>query len=123
MIKVNAFSLSIFCLSIALIISAVIVANGIKENGYHTEIGLSKLPSGLTDLGSNTSANTESVVYVRNTYNLPAASAYLGISESQLMSLIDSKDSGIPYIKIGNEYLFSKHALDKWLETARVEIK
>lgn len=123
MFKENALAVSIFCLSIAIIISAVIVGNGIRNNGDYVSTGLSNLSNGVTNLGNNANTNTESLVYTRSTYDFPTASAYLGISESQLTSLISSKDSRIPYIKIGGTYLFSKHALDKWLETARVEIK
>lgn len=36
---------------------------------------------------------------------------------------IHKKNSSILYIKIDNNYIFNKGALDKWLETAKVEIK
>lgn len=123
MFKESTLAFSIFCLSIAIIISAVIVGNGIKRNGEYINTGLYNSSGRVVSVGNNTDTNTESVVYKRNTYNFATASGYLGISESQLMSIISSKDSNIPYIRIGSEYVFSKLALDKWLETARIEIK
>lgn len=60
----------------------------------------------------------------KNTFDLTTAARYLGISEGSLLNLVSDEESGIPYIKISNSaYVFGKTALDKWLETARIEIK
>lgn len=123
MFKENPLAASIFCFSIALIISAVIIGNGIKNNGNYICDGLLNLSNGVTNLASKADTNTDSAIFGRDTYNLPLAAAYLGISESKLIAIIHSKNSKIPYVKIGNDFVFSKHAIDKWLETARVEIK
>lgn len=123
MLKENAMAVSIFCLAISIIVSAVIIGNGIKMNGDYIGTGLNNLSDKVTYIGNNQNPNTESTVFVRNTYNLTTAAAYLGISDSRMVDIINSKESGIPYVKIGSDYLFSKGALDKWLETVRVEIK
>ncbi len=123
MIKENALAVSIICLAVSIVVSAVIIGNGIKLNGSYNREGLYNLSEKVTYIGSNNNANTGSTVYERNTYNLATAAGYLGISESSLVDIINSKDAGIPYVKIGNDYLFNKGALDKWLETVRVEIK
>lgn len=122
MLKEKALPVAIFGLAISIIISAVIVGNGLKGGGDSIFTGLSAVSQGISSAASS-NGNTDNVVYTRNTYDLPAASAYLGISEVQLIDLVNASDSGIPYIKIGSAYIFSKSALDKWMETARVEIK
>lgn len=47
------------------------------------------------------------------------AASYLGISESELTSLLKNSKAvdgkGIPYFKIGNTVLFSKTALANWV--------
>lgn len=118
----KALSVSIYFLAICIIISAVIISNGLKSNGNYVNGGLSGVSNGLSNIGSSMN-NDNSAVYNRSTFDLPAAAAYLGISVSKLIDILNSKDSGIPYIKSGSDYIFSKGALDKWLETARVEIK
>lgn len=123
MLKEKALSISILVLSLAIIISAIIIGNGMRSIGDYVSTGLSNMSQGLSNIGNNIYENNDSVVFRRNTYDLPTASAYLGISENKLIELIRANDSAIPYIKIGSDYIFSKGALDKWLETARVEIK
>jgi len=123
MLKDKALPFSIICLSISIIISAIIIANGMRSNGDYVGTGLSDMSQGLSNIVNNMYNNNANVVYTRNTYDLSTASSYLGIEESKLLDIVNEKDSGIPYIKIGNDYIFSKSALDKWLETARVEIK
>lgn len=122
MLKEKLLPISIICLSISIILAAITVSNGMKNCGLYVGNGLSDIKQGL-DSNGNLDKNTSSVVFVRSTYDLPTASDYLGIKEDELISIIDKKDSGIPYIKIDNKYIFNKGALDKWLETAKVEIK
>jgi hypothetical protein len=124
MLKEKTLSISIFCLSISFIISALILANGMKSNGEYVGSGLSNMSQGLNNIGNTINNYNNSVVDGRRTYDLRAAALYLGISEESLMNIVNSKDSGIPYIKISSSaYVFSKSALDKWLETARIEVK
>ncbi len=112
---------SIFCLAISIIISASIISKGMNKNGQYVSDGLFSIGSGLNGINSviNQSSIRESH---KNNYNLFEASMYLGISESGLTDLVNNKNSGIPYLKIDGTYVFSKNALDKWLETARVKM-
>jgi excisionase family DNA binding protein len=124
MLKESKPSFAILCLSVYIIISANIIANGMKTNGEYISTGLQNASQKLSNSsGSPTNSNDESVVYNRNTYNLTTAALYLGISQSRLIEVTDNKDSGIPYVKIGSDYVFSKNALDEWLKTARFEMK
>jgi hypothetical protein len=41
----------------------------------------------------------------------------------RLIELTSAAGSGLTYVKVGDQYIFSKIALDKWLETVRLEIK
>lgn len=106
---------SIFCLAISIIISASIISKGMRSNGEYVMSGLSSIGSGLRNQSSIRESH-------KNNYNLFEASMYLGISESGLTDLVNNKNSGIPYLKIDGTYVFSKNALDKWLETARVKM-
>ena len=89
-----------------------------KRNGEYVGAGLSNVSRELMYTGSALHKYME--VYGNNTYDLSTAASYLGISESRLIDLVNS---GIPYIKIGNGYVFSKNALDKWLENVRIELE
>lgn len=55
-------------------------------------------------------------------YNLAQAATYLGISEENLMKIIEDKNSNIPYIKVGYIVTLHKHALDEWSKTATINI-
>ena len=131
MMNEKTLATSIFCLAISIIISAVIIANGMKSNGELVSSGLanasgslgSNINNGLNFFGSGTKNNDVTTPTKANTFDLSAAAEYLGIAEITLKELVSTKSSGIPYIKNGTFYTFSKNALDKWLETARVEIK
>lgn len=118
-------SISIFCLSLAIIISSSIIANGITNGGSNIGSGLSIVSSGLSSIGgsiSSISNNANNEIY-GNTLNAATAAKYLGISIEDLLELTRSESSGIPYIKIGYSYIFGREALDKWLETTRFELK
>jgi len=124
MFKNMALSVSVFCLSISLIISALIIADGMKSNGAYVGSGLSNAAQGLDDIGSTLNYNYSNHSADESIYNLRTASSYLGISKESLIYLMNAENSRLPYIKISSSaYVFSKSALDKWLETARVEIK
>lgn len=125
MSKEKLLPISIFCLSISIIISSSIIAKGMKENGTYVNGGLINISQGLNNISNtvNYKNNNNSTVGKTQTFNLYTAAQYLGITYDKLEQIVSLKDSGIPYIKIGNEYIFSKSALDKWLETGRVEIK
>lgn len=55
--------------------------------------------------------------------DLYLAATYLGIDTNDLMKIILTEEVEFPYVKVGNSYIINKKALDKWLETARFEIK
>lgn len=127
MLKEKLLPISIFCLSISIIISGSIIAKGMKYNGesvnnglYHISSGLNNINDAVFNNSNNNSINNEDV---RKNYNLYEAAEYLGVLESRLKDIVAIEESGIPYIKAGKDYIFNKNALDKWLETARVEVK
>ncbi|MDQ7096500.1 helix-turn-helix domain-containing protein [Desulfosporosinus sp. PR] len=122
MFKEKALPVSIFCLAISLLISALIIAGGMKRNGEYVSAGLSGTAQSLNYIGSNIAHNP--AADGKTVYDLDSAASYLGISKESLIKLADDPGSEIPCIKIsGNTYVFGKSALDKWLETARVEIQ
>lgn len=122
MLKEKMLSISIFCLSISIIISCSILAKGIKDNGEYVGTGIVNIGSVLSNASNNLTVHYQDKAMSRDNYNLDDAAAYLGITRDKLVKLVDNKDSGIPYVKIENNYIFNKKALEKWLETARIEI-
>ncbi|QLY78452.1 DNA-binding protein [Clostridium intestinale] len=103
--KDKLLAISIICLSFSLIIAASIIGRAIKT------APVSYFPNGLSvDLRQPQQTTNE------KTYNLQTAAEYLGIAEFQLKSIIDDEHNDLPYTKVGDTYIFSKGALDKWLE-------
>ena len=119
--KYKFLSFSILCLSISIVVSAFIIGNAMKNTGYTISGSIS---GGINNIaGTVNNMNNSNLTYSRNTVTLSRAATYLGISELRLKEIVENKDSGIPYIKLGESYIFSKDALDKWMETARFETK
>lgn len=129
MLKEKLLPISIFCLSISIIISASIISKGMRNNGESVNSGLYGISNGLNNINntainnSNSTATNNNNGYSNNIYSLSDVASYIGISEIRLKEIIAIKEYGMPYIKTGNSYIFNKNALDKWLETARVEIE
>lgn len=121
--KLLAFSIIIF--SISLVISAALISSGIKSGDQNIGNAVQSISSSISQINSTVynSRDEYSLVYKRRTYNLPTAAGYLGINEAQLIAITEDKASSIPYIKVGNDYVFFKDALDKWMETARIVVK
>lgn len=105
-------AISIICLSFSLIIAASIIGRAIKT------APVSYFPNSLNvALQQQQSQKTE-----EKAYNLKTASEYLGIVEFQLKQIIEDENNDLPYKKIGETYIFSKNALDKWLESGSTKI-
>lgn len=98
-------AISIICLSFSLIIAASIIGRAIKT------VPVGSFPNGLSvDLQQQQTINEK-------TYNLKTAAEYLGLTEFQLKGIVDSEHTDLSYTKVGETYIFSKGALDKWLES------
>lgn len=123
MLKEKMLSISIFCLAISIIISASIVTKGMKSNGEYVRTGLGDIGSGLNNISGNLNPYNNNQRIPRDNYSLADASIYLGIPQAKLIDLVNNKGSGIPYIKIGSDFIFNRNALDKWLETAKIEVQ
>ncbi|MBU3144492.1 helix-turn-helix domain-containing protein [Clostridium sp. CF012] len=123
MLKEKMLPISIFCLAISIIISASIVTKGMKNNGEYVRNGLGDIGSGLNNISSNLNPYKNNQGIPKDNYSLDEASIYLRISENKLIELVSDKGSGIPYLKIGSDYIFNRNALDKRLETAKIEMK
>jgi hypothetical protein len=107
-------AISIICLSFSLIIAASIIGKAIKT------APVSYFPNSLNvalQQQQQQHQNTE-----EKAYNLKTASEYLGIVEFQLKQIIEDENNDLPYKKIGETYIFSKNALDKWLESGSTKI-
>ena len=122
MLKEKMLPISIFCLAISIIISAAILTKGMKNNGEYVRTGLGDIGSGLNNISSNFNYYNNNQGIPKDNYSLDEASIYLRISQDKLIELVGNKGSGIPYVKIGGDYIFNRNALDKWLETAKIEV-
>lgn len=121
MLKEKILSISIFCLSISIIISSVIIAKGITDNGNY-------IGSGMYNMSNQLAKSINDVVYYNNensqdNMNIDTAASYLGLTVNDLVKVIHTEGIGFPYVKVGSNFIINKSALDKWLETARIEIK
>jgi excisionase family DNA binding protein len=123
MLKEKMLPISIFCLAISIIISASILTKGMKNNGEYVGTGLGVIGHGLNNISSNLNPYNNNQGIPKDNYSSAEAAIYLRISENKLMQLVSNKGSGIPYVKIGSDYIFNKNALDKWLETAKIEVQ
>ena len=104
---------SIVFLGISLIISAKIISNGLEINGRFAGEGVS--------IGLNNINNTMNADNSKDILTISEAADYLGISEDKLNKIINGSDgnkTGIPHTTIGNEYLFSRKALNEWVESS-----
>jgi excisionase family DNA binding protein len=123
MLKEKMLPISIFCLAISIVISASILTKGMKNNGEFIRTGLGDIGYGINNMSNNLNPNNNNQGIPKDNYNLFEGAIYLRISENKLMQLVNNKGSGIPYVKIGSDYIFNRNALDKWLETAKIEVQ
>jgi hypothetical protein len=97
-------------------------------NGESIRNGLDSVSYGAKEIGgsiynSRLEPGQHGVIITESTFDLDSSSIYLGIEREELLRIISTKESGIPYVKIGDKYIFSKNSLDKWLETVQLEVK
>lgn len=121
MLKEKILPISILCF----IVSAKIIASGMRDNGSNISSGLNNISQGLNGISNTIYSikNQDNLISRKQIYNITDAANYLGISQFELESIVENKDSGIPYVKVNDKYIFNKDALDKWMSTARFETK
>jgi excisionase family DNA binding protein len=105
--KLLAFSILTF--SIALIISVKIFSTSLEKSAYEIRLGLESI-----NKASGPVVNTS---VERDVMSIQQASNYLGISDSSLKRSIENKEIDIPYVRIESNYIFSKQAILKWMES------
>ncbi|MDC3414408.1 helix-turn-helix domain-containing protein [Terrihalobacillus insolitus] len=99
--KNNLIATSIFSLAIAIVIGSWFISSGLNNNGERILIEKNDMET-----------THETLLLTQSELG-----DYLGITEEEIQMFIseDIIKSGIPYIKIGNEFYFSVKAIDKWL--------
>ena len=125
MLKEKLLPISFFCLAFAIIISAFIISKGMETNGAYVSSGLDSLARQLNVMNNNSSYNNSSYnnyEVAEENFGLSELGEYLRLSDSQLLKLVGDENSGIPYINIDGIYTFNRSAINKWLETVRLEI-
>ncbi len=119
MLKDKFLPISIFALAISIVIGAAIISKGIENKGRFIGDGLfqgaNNISTTIRDISLNDKDN-------KSILNSDTASTYLGISEERLMQILNNKESGIPYVKVGKNFIFSKNALDKWIEESNFKM-
>lgn len=119
MCKDKLLSSSIFTLALSIIIAAYIISKGIETKGRYIADGIFQGASNINTTIRDNSINDEKDESIFNAYT---ASNYLGISQHRLMQLLNNEESGLPYVKIGESFIFSKNALDKWVEESNFKM-
>lgn len=119
MSKDKLLPISIFCLAIAIAIGTSSISKAIENKGRFISDGIS---NGLYDISNTINENNINNQEEKNNLNLYDAAEYLGISQEALMQIMNNEESKIPYIKFANDYIFSKSALDKWVQESRFKM-
>ena len=119
MSKEKLLPISIFCLAISIVIGTSLISKGMETKGRFIGDGIS---NGLYSISNNMNQNNINNLEEKNNLNLYDAAEYLGIPQDILMQIMNNEESKIPYIKAGSNYIFSKSALDKWVEESRFKI-
>ncbi|MCF0147794.1 MAG: helix-turn-helix domain-containing protein [Clostridium sp.] len=120
MSKYKFLSVSIFTLALSIIISASIISKGIENKGRYIGDGLyqgaNNISTTIRDRSFNDKENNKDV------FTQDDAALYLGISQERLMQIINNEKSNIPYVKVAENFIFSKNALDKWIEESNFKM-
>jgi len=119
MSKDKLLPISIFCLAISIIIAASVISNGIETKGRYISDGIFQ--------GANNINTTIRDIFINNedektVLDKNEASEYLGVSIEGLMQIMNNEESKIPYIKVGEYFIFSKNAIDKWVEESNFKM-
>ena len=116
MSKDKLLPISIFALAFSIIISASIISEGLTNNGMNIGSGISQGANIINPTNINENSNEKSI------FSAEEASVYLGIAEERLMQIINNEESKIPYVKVGGDFIFSKNALDKWIQESNFKM-
>ena len=119
MSKDKLLAISIFALAFSIIIAATIISSGIETKGRYISDGIFQGAINISMTIRDISFNEEDS---KNIFSATEASVYLGISEERLMQIMNNEQSKIPYVKVGEDFIFSKNALDKWIEESNFKI-
>ena len=123
MSKDKLLPISIFSLALAIVIAASIISNGIKNNGELIGSGMNQgLSLGLSNINTTIRDIYLNEEDKKTIFNVGDASVYLGISEERLMQIMNNEESKIPYVKVGGDFIFSKSALDRWIQESNFKM-
>jgi len=86
MLKEKMLVISIFCLSISIVISVLIIEKGIKNNGEYVSSRLSVMSGKLNKI-SNSLSYMNNKVNGKNSYSSAEAAEYLGITWEKLYEI------------------------------------
>ncbi len=113
--KSKVILISVVVFAISIVLSSFIIAVGLKDLGeiisYGLQSGSEKISSGLYNYASVQNRGSEDN---KDILNLQEAAEYMKIQSSELLQLTMNLE--LPSIKIGNKYIFSRKAIDKWME-------
>ena len=119
MFKDKLLPISIFTLAFSIIIAASNISSGIETNGRYISDGIfqgtNNINTTIRDITFNDEEN-------KSIFKFYEASVYLGISESNLREIINNDESKIPHINIKGDIIFSKNALDKWIQESNFKM-
>ncbi len=121
MLKEKTLSFAIICLSVSIVISSLIIYKGMDRYGNYVSTGMYNMSNNLTqsmyDLSRYVFEDNDNIMDIHST------ARYLGLDVNDLIKVIHTEGVEFPYVKVGGRFIINRIALDKWLETARIEIK
>lgn len=118
MLKDKLLPGSILCLAISMVMSASLISKAVENNGYKISEGFSQGANSINGAINNT-VSSNYYEEEKNNINFQETALYLGISESELMTLVNSEESKIPHVKVEGRYIFNKEGLDKWISESK----
>ena len=119
--KKNLLPMSIFALAISIVIGSLIISRSISWSGENIRGGLSQGAHYINE-AINNSVSSNYYEEERSNINFEEAAAYLGISQAELMLLVNKEEYDIPCVKINGAYIFNKEGLDKWVQESKAKL-
>lgn len=110
--KKNLVSISVMFLGLSIIISSYIISKSLSQITNMSAV----LDGSLSVINSDSDYNTNAVSQTSDILQAYDAGVILGYEDYVLIQFIrDGKLNGLPYIDLGDHFIFSKKALEEWV--------
>ncbi|WP_139488748.1 helix-turn-helix domain-containing protein [Brevibacillus dissolubilis] len=111
----NGIKYGLFSLAASILICSLLISYPLHQISKRNYIDSGYLGNMILELANAVKSNDVTISQT-NSLTLAEASTYLRIPETNLIDLVNRKESKIPYFKVGNEIYFSKKELSAWVD-------